>query len=99
MAGQPDVPITLRTSEGFVENFGPTLIARIGREAPGVRLRFMPKPDKDGASLREGLEKGPIDSSRCRCCGIRGWMPTQAAARNHGFGLTSWPQCKSVAGW
>src|SRR5437763_12623280 len=30
---------TLRTSEGFVENFGPSLIARVGREAPGARLR------------------------------------------------------------
>lgn len=46
---------TLRTSEGFVENFGPDLIARIGEEAPGVRLRFMPKPDKDSRSLRDGL--------------------------------------------
>jgi DNA-binding transcriptional LysR family regulator len=46
---------TLRTSEGFVENFGPALIARVGREAPGVRLRFVQKPDKDSAQLREGL--------------------------------------------
>src|SRR5258708_36048076 len=29
---------TLRTREGFVENFGPDLIARAGEEAPGVRL-------------------------------------------------------------
>src|SRR5437868_6012785 len=34
---------TLRTSEGFVETFGPDLIARVGKEAPGVRLRFVPK--------------------------------------------------------
>src|SRR2546421_2465886 len=27
---------TLRTSDGFVENFGPDLIARVGRAAPGV---------------------------------------------------------------
>ncbi|MEO7412927.1 MAG: LysR family transcriptional regulator [Opitutaceae bacterium] len=46
---------TLRTSDGFVENFGPKLIARIGEEAPGVRLRFVPKPDKDSAPLREGI--------------------------------------------
>ncbi|MCC6467263.1 MAG: LysR family transcriptional regulator [Alphaproteobacteria bacterium] len=45
---------TLRTSDGFVENFGPALIARIGREAPGVRLRFVPKPDKDSTPLRDG---------------------------------------------
>ena len=46
---------TLRTSEGFVENFGPALIARVCKEAPGVRLRFVPKPDKDSAPLRDGL--------------------------------------------
>lgn len=53
----------LRTSEGFVENFGAALIARVGAEAPGVRLRFLPKPDKDSAPLREGqvdLETGVI---------------------------------------
>jgi DNA-binding transcriptional LysR family regulator len=46
---------TLRTSEGFVENFGPDLIARVGREAPGVRLRFVQKSDKDSAPLRDGI--------------------------------------------
>jgi DNA-binding transcriptional LysR family regulator len=45
---------TLRTSEGFVENFGPALIARIGDEAPGVRLRFVQKPNKDVTPLRDG---------------------------------------------
>ncbi|WP_110256907.1 LysR family transcriptional regulator [Undibacterium pigrum] len=54
---------TLRTSDGFVENFGPALIARIGKEAPGVRLTFMPKLNKDSTLLREGtvdLETGVI---------------------------------------
>jgi DNA-binding transcriptional LysR family regulator len=54
---------TVRTSEGFVENFGPGLLARIGKQAPGVRLRFIPKPDKDSAPLRDGtvdLETGVI---------------------------------------
>jgi DNA-binding transcriptional LysR family regulator len=54
---------TLRTSEGFVENFGPALIARVGEEAPGVRLRFLQKPDKDSTSLRDGtvdLETGVV---------------------------------------
>jgi DNA-binding transcriptional LysR family regulator len=54
---------TLRTSEGFVENFGPALIARVGREAPGVRLRFVQKTDRDSASLRDGtvdLETGVV---------------------------------------
>ena len=45
---------TLRTSDGFAENFGPALIARLGKEAPGVRLHFVQKPDKDNAPLREG---------------------------------------------
>lgn len=55
---------TLRTSEGFVESFGPDLIARVREEAPGVRLRFVVKPDKDSASLREGsvdLETGVVE--------------------------------------
>jgi DNA-binding transcriptional LysR family regulator len=55
---------TLRTREGFVENFGPDLLARAGKEAPGVRLRFVPKPDKDSAPLRDGsvdLETGVVD--------------------------------------
>jgi DNA-binding transcriptional LysR family regulator len=54
---------TLRTSEGFVENFGPGLIARLAVQAPGVRLRFVQKPDKDSTPLREGsidLETGVV---------------------------------------
>ena len=57
---------TLRTSDGFVENFGPSLVARISREAPGVRLRFLQKVDKDRAPLRDGivdLETGVIDET------------------------------------
>ncbi|WP_213625200.1 MULTISPECIES: LysR family transcriptional regulator [Pseudomonas] len=45
---------TLRVGDGFVENFGPALIGRIGEEAPGVRLRFVTKTDKDSAPLRDG---------------------------------------------
>ncbi|MBN8419238.1 MAG: LysR family transcriptional regulator [Verrucomicrobia bacterium] len=57
---------TLRTSEGWVENFGPSLIARISAEAPGIRLRFVPKPNKDSTPLREGeidLETGVVDET------------------------------------
>ena len=46
---------TVRANEGFVENFAPALLARIETEAPGVRLRFVAKPDKDTAALRDGL--------------------------------------------
>ncbi|APV43048.1 LysR family transcriptional regulator [Pseudomonas frederiksbergensis] len=67
-AEQPDLKqlsrtFTLRTSEGFVENFGADLIARIAEQAPGMRLRFMHKPDKDSAALRDGtvdLETGVV---------------------------------------
>lgn len=54
---------TLRTSDGFVENFGPALIARLSEEAPGVRLRFVQKLNKDSALLRDGtvdLETGVV---------------------------------------
>ena len=54
---------TLRTREGFVENFGPDLIARVAKEAPGVRLRFLSKTDKDSTPLRDAdvdLETGVI---------------------------------------
>ena len=67
-AGKPNLgevarTLTLRTSDGFVENFGPRLLARVGREAPGIRLRFVPKLEKDNAPLREGtvdLETGVV---------------------------------------
>ncbi len=54
---------TLRTSDGFVENFGPDLIARVSTEAPGIRLRFVQKTDKESSSLRDGtidLETGVV---------------------------------------
>jgi DNA-binding transcriptional LysR family regulator len=54
---------TLRTSEGFVENFGGALITRIAGQAPGVHLRFMAKLDRDSAGLRDGsvdMETGVV---------------------------------------
>ena len=67
-AEQPDLAqlnrtFTLRSSEGFVENFGAALIARMAGQSPGVRLRFMHKPDKDSTLLRDGtvdLETGVV---------------------------------------
>lgn len=53
--GKLERTFTFRTSEGFVETFGPALIARVLREAPGVRLRFLQKADKASTPLREGL--------------------------------------------
>jgi DNA-binding transcriptional LysR family regulator len=70
-AGKPDLEqlvrtFTLRSSEGFAETFGPDLIARVGAAAPGVRLRFVQKVDKDSALLRDGtvdLETGVVGSA------------------------------------
>jgi DNA-binding transcriptional LysR family regulator len=62
--GQLERMFTLRASEGFVENFGAPLLARIAEEAPGVRLRFLHKLDKDSGPLRDGsvdLETGVVD--------------------------------------
>ncbi|HKX40112.1 MAG TPA: LysR family transcriptional regulator [Burkholderiaceae bacterium] len=46
---------TVRANDGFTEAFAHLLVARTTREAPAVRLRFAPKPDKDVRPLREGL--------------------------------------------
>jgi DNA-binding transcriptional LysR family regulator len=57
---------TLRTSDGFVENFGSDLISRVCQEAPGVRLRFLLKADKETTPLRDGtvdLETGVVDKT------------------------------------
>lgn len=74
---------TLRTREGFVENFGAALLARVVSEAPGVRLRFVPKPDRDSTPLRDGsadLETGIVSASS----GPE--LRTQALFRDHFVG-------------
>ncbi|MCP2278038.1 LysR family transcriptional regulator [Nocardia amikacinitolerans] len=56
----------LRASDGFVERFGPALVAEVAEAAPGVRLRFLQKTKKDTAPLREGavdLETGVVESA------------------------------------
>lgn len=56
---------TLRVSDGFLETFGPALLARLAEAAPRVRLNFLSKPDKESAALREGrvdLETGVIEA-------------------------------------
>lgn len=45
---------TLRTNEGFIDAFGPALVNAAAREAPGVMLEFVAKPEKDARFLREG---------------------------------------------
>lgn len=54
---------TIRANEAFVLLHAARLAAAVGAVAPGVRLRFAPKPDKEIRSLREGtvdLEIGVI---------------------------------------
>lgn len=61
--GQLARTFTLRAREGFVETFGPALLARVSADAPGVRLRFLSKPDRDSTPLRDGsvdLETGVV---------------------------------------
>lgn len=55
---------TLRSSEGFVETFGPDLVTSVMKDAPGIRLRFVPRSTRDATGLREGsvdLETGVVD--------------------------------------
>lgn len=44
----------LRSNDGFVVAFGALLIAAASAVAPGVCLRFAPKPEKSGNYLRDG---------------------------------------------
>ena len=46
---------TIRANDGFVVAFGPLLIAAVAEAAPGICIRFAPKPEKTSRYLREGL--------------------------------------------
>ena len=46
---------TLRTNEAFVQVIAARLVAAVTSAAPGVRVRFAPKADRDVRPLREGL--------------------------------------------
>lgn len=57
---------TLRTSEGFVETFGPALIGSVLKDAPGISLRFIPRHTRETSGLRDGtvdLETGVVDAT------------------------------------
>ncbi len=57
---------TVRTSEGFVETFGPDLVKCVMKDAPGIRLRFVARQTRDAAGLRDGsvdLETGVVDET------------------------------------
>lgn len=46
---------TIRANDGFVVAFGPMLIAAVASVAPGVCIRFAPKPEKRRAIYGRGL--------------------------------------------
>ncbi len=57
---------SIRSSEGFAETFGQRLIDCVKAAAPGVRLCFVSKPDKDSTPLRDGtvdFETGVLSNS------------------------------------
>lgn len=57
---------TIRTSEGFVETFGPALLKCVADDAPGICLRFVARQTRDAAGLRDGsvdLETGVVDAA------------------------------------
>ncbi|KAF0812081.1 Nodulation protein D 2 [Andreprevotia sp. IGB-42] len=70
-AEQPDLgrlvrTFAIRSSDGFVDNFGARLIALAHAQAPGVLLRFVAKLDRDSMLLRDGtvdLETGVVADS------------------------------------
>jgi len=53
--GSVEQTFTIRTNDGFVEAFAARLVTAVAAAAPGVRLRFAAKTDKDVRALREGL--------------------------------------------
>ncbi|MEI2385036.1 LysR family transcriptional regulator [Breoghania sp. JC706] len=57
---------TIRANDAFVAAYAAGLHAAVRREAPGIRLRFAPKPDKNPQPLREAaidLEIGVLGES------------------------------------
>jgi DNA-binding transcriptional LysR family regulator len=57
--------LTLRANDGFAGVWAARLITRISAEAPGVRLRFKPRAEKDMEALRSGevdLDNGVLDT-------------------------------------
>lgn len=61
-----DREFTIRANEAFTQLYAARLSGMVLARAPRVRLRFMPKPDKDIAALRNGrvdLEIGVISGN------------------------------------
>ncbi len=104
---------TVRANDGFIEAFAHLLVARTAREAPGARLRFAPKPDKDVRPLREGLidldvgvlgESGPEVRIQALyrdhfVAVVREGHPLLAGGRNHSRAICRLPPRRDVAPW
>jgi DNA-binding transcriptional LysR family regulator len=63
--GRVSRTLSLRVNDGFLSGWAARLIERVGREAPGVTLRFMPRADKNMEALRRGevdLDLGVLDA-------------------------------------
>lgn len=61
-----DRTFTIRANESFVALLAAAIFAELRRDAPPIQLRFVPKPDKDPAPLRDGkidLEIGTTGAS------------------------------------
>ena len=57
---------TIRVSEGFMASLAAPVVAAVTAAAPGVCLRFVPKPDKHAGPLRDGtvdLEIGVLGTT------------------------------------
>lgn len=64
--GALDRTFAIRANEGFVEACGAELVGAVRAVAPGVRLCFTPKPEKNARALRVGgadLEIGVLGDS------------------------------------
>jgi DNA-binding transcriptional LysR family regulator len=99
-----DRSFTIQSSEGFVENFGPPLLARVAREAPGVRLQFESKTDRDSRPLREGLVDlqtgvvGPSLGPELRAQALFGDRFVGVVRRGHALGKGTISAARYAAG-
>lgn len=53
----------IRARDGLIDSFGADLVAAVARDAPDVRLHFLPRIDRDGRAMRQDdtdLELGVI---------------------------------------
>ncbi|UTV26646.1 LysR family transcriptional regulator [Photobacterium atrarenae] len=57
---------TLVASDGFMESIGGELVKRVAAQAPGIRIRFLPRAASQGNGLRDGsvdIETGKLKAT------------------------------------